>query len=271
MKVFGLTKRDDSRDFYRIVQPLRFLKRNGNDCVMLPYQGEGLMSALPVHDKLLLMLSKNADVILASPIHLQNELLRALDLRKVSGAKLVIDVAENLYEVTHTDSTFQSLYLADGLIVSNERLKKLYQEINPNILVLPSGIDFKDIEKMTPCVDGDLDLIKEVLDKIKIPKDVALLPLRDNNYTRCLDNIRLLRYCANKIACVASPVEGYKDIPMPLAASNYEWYDELEKLKDKKYREATALKGYEYAKNFDMKKLIKPVKSYLEGLKYKKI
>ena len=72
-----------------------------------------------------------------------------------------------------------------------------------------------------------------------------------------------------KVPVVASPVENQKDMDGVLYAnSNYDWYEQLEKLiKDKNLRQECAQKTYDFVcAKYDLKVLTKPLVEWLEKL-----
>jgi len=60
--------------------------------------------------------------------------------------------------------------------------------------------------------------------------DIAVVPLVDSEYNKGKSNLAILEYSALKIPVVGSPVENQKNMPISYASTNYEWYQELEKM-----------------------------------------
>ena len=302
MKIFASNKTDNKVGFYRIIQPLRMLKRSGWEARTIPFTGKNDISVLPIHDELLVRLSKDTDFILTSIVLEEKEILRIMDLRKLNNCKWVVDVSDNIY----TDPALKqfvpiiekSIMAADGLITTNQANKDLYQRLNENVYILPSCLDFKlwDHLKSRPKKIGyfgmkeDLEIISPVLKELvkehkvefvnmfvdgvigapeQIAKkniSIALFPLADNEYNHYKDNIDLKEALALKIPVVASPI--YKDLPVLYANSNFQWYEIIEKLiKDTTFRKEIGQKGYEFVKsNFDMTKFVGNLQRWLKEL-----
>lgn len=161
-KITGFPLQDTGVGFYRIVQPLRFLKRTGlvKEARMTPFSGANqpvrianYNLKLPTYnDKLLMKIAKGTDVLWSTVIFDELQIKRMLDLRKWSGAKWIVDIDDNLYDVTRDNpgeapvkaasrNVELCLSLADGITVSTENLKELYSHLNPNIFVIPNGVD----------------------------------------------------------------------------------------------------------------------------------
>ena len=159
-KVAGLIRQDSGVGFYRLVQPLRFLKRTGliKDARMSWFSGDNIWGEkdgrLVMEEKLFYNICKDADVIWSNFTAVRDDMLRMLDARKQFNSKLILDIDDNLYAV-HRDNPVArsadvfikeielSLKIADGLTVSVPTLKKLYEPLNKNIFVQPNGIDLK--------------------------------------------------------------------------------------------------------------------------------
>ena len=275
--IFGTNLKDNKSAFYRIIQPLRFLKRSGWIARTVPFTGEESISVLPVHDELLMRLSEDCDFILTVAINEEKELLRMMNLRKARNAKWIVDLSENF----HADEMLQaylinierSLKLADGVAVSNKQLEKLAKIYNDNVYVLPSALDFNlwnrpvhvargnfrigykgnkmDLEKVAPTF-GEISQRHKVefvpiyyegiiglwKNMADLRLGMAVMPLEDSGYNRYRDNIDLLELMALKVPLVASPVEAYKGLPILYANNNYEWFECISKvLENKRFRE----------------------------------
>jgi hypothetical protein len=102
--------------------------------------------------------------------------------------------------------------------------------------------------------------------------DIAIVPLIDSSYNRCKSNLAILEHSMLKTAVVASPTENQKGLPCLYASTNYEWYDQLERLiKDKKFRLEQGQKQYNYVKKyFDMNVLIGNLAKWFEKLPRRK-
>jgi hypothetical protein len=155
----AIVRQDSGVGFYRLVQPLRFLKRQGlAEVRMTPFSGrltigEQKDATMPYPDKLFMYITEKADVIWSNFTVNYDEMLKMLNLRHHWGAKLIIDIDDNMYAVArdnpgkkNADRLIEnielSLSIADGLTVSVPTLKDTYAHLNPNIFVNPNGIDF---------------------------------------------------------------------------------------------------------------------------------
>jgi len=341
MQVAGIIRQDTGVGLYRIGAPVQFIKRQeGTDCRVTPFTGKNMPKRLvdvgnssPAwSDKTLMEITKGADVILSNSLFDEEELLKILNLRRWSGAKLVFDIDDDLYAVStdnpahknvpHLIRAFEKcLMVADGVTVSTPALKELYSKLNPNIYVNPNGQDIQMWRKVktkngthkgirigwrgASGHGADVSLVKPALDELKkkyditfctlgveppfkpdehwsfvgtleFPKtldkmdlDIAVVPLIDKRYNRAKSNIAVQEFGMLKIPCVASPVENQKDMDGVLYAnSNYEWFEQLERLiKDKALRKEKGKEVYDYVvENYDMKKLTKPFVKWLEEL-----
>ena len=211
-----------------------------------------------------------------------------------------------MMEVRPTDFFLRCLGLADGVVTSTELNKEIYEKFNKNIYLLPSALDFKIWDSLTPKKSRKLKIgyfgNKEDLEKIlpslaelvkqypiefeniaidgvidqpdklaKFGVSMALFPLEDTNYNRSKNNINLLEVMALNIPIVASPIESYKGLPVLYAKTNYEWYECIEKLiTDKDFRKDVGQTGYNFVhENYDMKKFVSKFQSWLKELKRK--
>lgn len=154
---------------------------------------------IPVYnDKLLMRISKDADILWSTVIFDDEQIRRMLDIRKWSGAKWIVDMDDNMFDVKKDNPGDQGvkaamdniklcLSLADGLTVSVPYLKEIYSRFNDNIFIVKNGIDplewdFKNSKnkKITIGWRGayghqqDLNLIGNVLQKIKEDYDVVI-------------------------------------------------------------------------------------------------
>lgn len=318
-KITGFPLQDTGVGFYRIVQPLRFVKRLklSQEVRITPFSGENNPTKIASYqslkiptynDKLLMRIAKDADVLWTTMIFDELQIRRMLDIRKWSGAKWIVDIDDNMFDVTDDNpgkvGVLQAmeniklcLSLADGLTVSVPFLKKLYEPFNKNIHIISNFIDrgewrYKNTKNKKIKIgwrgsyghSQDFNLISKVLEEIikdydvelhtfgvkpkfnlvythtdwvplqdypetlaKLGFDIAIVPLIDSYYNRCKSNIAIQEYSALKIPVVASPTENQKDLNVLYAHSNYEWYDQLEKLiKDAKLRKSQGEAQFEF-------------------------
>lgn len=155
-KCSGLSRMDTGVMFYRLIQPLRFLKRTGicKETRITPFSGQNIMNngKYKFNDQTLMRITKNADIMWTTLPFSKEDMAKYLNLRKWSGAKWIIDIDDNFFAVTKDnpaqentrllhDEIILALTLSDGLTVSVSSLKDLYQKYNPNVFVMPNGID----------------------------------------------------------------------------------------------------------------------------------
>jgi len=336
-KITLLPFQDSGVGFYRILQPGRVLVREGlcKKAISLPFSGEQQSHFYEFNDKFYMKSTENTDVIWSTVVYRHEYILKLLNLREHNQCKTIFDMDDNLYAIPMDNPAAKDaeplkenfaacLRSADGVTVSTPILKKLYEKINPNIYVIPNGLDFNIWDKVKAKKQGktirigwrggfghrdDLELIRGALEaiskdyKVKLvtlgwegfqfdsvekhgwvsifdyPKklaslnlDIAIVPLVDSAYNRCKSNIAFLEYAALKIPVVLSPTFNQKDTPGLYANSNYEWYDQLEKLiKDSELRKEIAQKQYQYIKkNYDIRKLVHPLAEWMTNLKRRK-
>lgn len=193
-KVAGWPEQDDAVGFYRVVQPLRFLKREGlvDEVRNVPFSGEGEANHVPWNDRTFMALADKSDVFITTLLWKQRDILRMLNLRKHYKFKWIVDTDDNMFGVHHENPAFshaqdlqgnrgKCLFLADGLTVSVPNLKKIYTTTNPHIFVQKNALDFKlwDDLKVKPHKgirigwDGsmghkpDLEIVRPVIEAIK--------------------------------------------------------------------------------------------------------
>jgi glycosyltransferase involved in cell wall biosynthesis len=211
----------------------------------------------------------------------------------------------------------EQITISTGIITSTEYLRKMLERINPNVWVVPNGIDFKTWdalkEKITPTPRAparkkirigwagggshldDLEFIEPVVTSIakrltnvefvflggvppcfkerknieansrwypidQYPQalkdlrlDIALAPLKDNEFNRGKSNLRWLEYSALKIPTVASSVEPFKCIKNGedgvLVTEPGEWEDALvDLIEDEGKRKKVGLAAYDRVK-----------------------
>lgn len=155
-KISGWGQQDDAVAFNRIVQPLRFLQREGlvDETRIVPFTGQNLADHTPWNDRLFLALGENADAFITTLLWKKKDILLMMNLRHYFRMKWIVDTDDNMYAV-HPENTAKDyvgellenrekcLWLADGLTVSVPNLKIIYSGLNPNIYVQKNGIDFK--------------------------------------------------------------------------------------------------------------------------------
>lgn len=78
--------------------------------------------------------------------------------------------------------------------------------------------------------------------------DIALVPLVDSPYNQAKSNIAVQEFGMLKIPVVASPVENQLKMPVLYATSNYEWYNQIEKLMNRKFRKQQGENLYNHIK-----------------------
>lgn len=209
MKVAGIIRQDTAVGLYRIGQPVQFIKKLTNgDCRITPFTGtnqpkrlvEGSGNIPAWSDETLMEIARDADVILSNVLFDDNELLKILNLREWSGAKLVFDIDDDLYAVSsdnpahknipHLIKTFERcLMIADGVTVSTPALKELYKPLNPNIYVNPNGQDLNIWSKLSKTKPhkgirigwrgahghgADISLIRPAIHELKKKYDITL-------------------------------------------------------------------------------------------------
>lgn len=193
-KIAGYPQQDTGVGFYRIIQPLRFLKREGliKEARTIPFTGESQTNHYQWSDKTFMEIARGAQVIHTTLLWKQHDILRMLDLRKWSGAKWIVDLDDNIWaSAPDNAATDQAevlrpnrelcLSLADGVTVSVPTLKELISPLNPNVFVQPNGLDFKiwdnlEVKKHKKIRIGwrgalghkqDLAIIRPVIDKLR--------------------------------------------------------------------------------------------------------
>lgn len=204
-KVAGWPLQDTAVGFYRIVQPLRFLHREGYAAEVrtVPFSGEGEMHQVVFQDRMYMEMVRDAEVFWTTLLQKPEDMLKALNLRKWSGCKLVIDIDDNWYAVSQDNpahdmskllrSNFETaLSMADGVTVSVPMLKSVYERLNENIYVFENGIDFSIWDKLKKNTvhkgirigwEGahghmaDLNLVAPAIEAIKKKYDVTFVTM----------------------------------------------------------------------------------------------
>lgn len=221
----------------------------------------------------------------------------------------------------------EQIQLSTGLIVSTDYLRRAYEGLNPNIWVIPNGIDFEIWDKLKSpkenkkirigwagggSHDDDLEFIYPAIEriienhknvefvfmggvprsylnnpKIKVIKkwlpideypqalkdmglDIALAPLRDNDFNRAKSNLRWLEYSAMKVPTIASNVEPFKCIEDGktglLVTEVDEWSDAIKSLiESESDRKKIGESAYQAVKkNYNVKNI---AKEYAKNIK----
>ena len=146
---------DTGVGFYRILQPVKFMKREGlvKEARSMPFSGEAQGDFFDYPDELYMRLCKDTDVVISTLLNNPDKMLRWLNLRKKWGFKLIYDMDDNIYAVSNDNPVVDTvnklrtnfevcLRACDGLTVSVPNLKRLYSKLNDNIYVNPNGLDF---------------------------------------------------------------------------------------------------------------------------------
>jgi hypothetical protein len=166
-KIAGIVKQDSGVGFYRIAQPLAFLKRDKlvKEVRITPSSGHGITTRISENDnpdsivwtdKMLMEMCKDSSVIWSTMMYDIDEMLKIMNLRKWSGAKWIVDIDDDLYSISSDNPSKNSvekvtglfetcLKLCDGVTVSVPSLVEVYKHLNPNIYVNPNGLDFDEI------------------------------------------------------------------------------------------------------------------------------
>jgi len=340
-KIAGLTRQDTAVGWYRIINPIIFIGKTGVKYATNRFSGQNEVATFSqkdsgpfLEDGTLMKIAKGADVIWTTMIYDFDEILKILDLRRWSGAKWVVDIDDDLYNVSSDNPARKNvdalkhnmetcLKLADGITVSVPLLVDTYKHLNPNIYVNYNGQSVEDWDKLRTKYknkkirigwrgasghNADVALVRPALEELKkkydiefvtlgveppfktehhgwvstmdFPKtlaslklDIGLVPLIDKPYNRCKSNIAVQEFSMLKIPVVASPVENQKDMPVLYASTNYDWYEQIEKLiLDEKLRRSQREKAYHFvSKKYDMKKLTKPLIKWMDNLLRKDI
>jgi glycosyltransferase involved in cell wall biosynthesis len=158
MKISGLVRQNSGVGWYRIVQPLMAAYKKGVEISSTKFTGTNEVATIGetqsggpyIDDPTLMKICKNADVIWTTLIYDYDEIVKVLDLRKWSGAKLIVDLDDDIYHVSHNNpmkkyadkaskNMVMFLSMVDGVTVSVPKLKREYEIINPNIYVNPNG------------------------------------------------------------------------------------------------------------------------------------
>ena len=162
-RVAGIIRQDTGVGWYRIMQPLMALGRMGVDYRTNRFTGQNEIATIGstgsqvyLKDKTLMEIcTKGTDIMWSTIIIDHEEILKMLDLRMWSGAKWIVDIDDDMYNVSSDNPAKQDserliqniemcLKLADGVTVSVPRLKEVYKHLNPNIFVNPNGQNFPE-------------------------------------------------------------------------------------------------------------------------------
>jgi hypothetical protein len=103
--------------------------------------------------------------------------------------------------------------------------------------------------------------------------DIAVVPLIDSDYNKAKSNVGILEFSALRIPVVASPTKNQLNMPISYASSNFEWYQELEKLiKDPKLRRKQGIEQWSFVKkNFNVSNFSHDLCAWMEKLPRKDI
>lgn len=103
--------------------------------------------------------------------------------------------------------------------------------------------------------------------------DIALVPLVDSPYNQSKSNIAVQEFGMLKIPVVASPVENQLNMPVLYATSNYEWYNQIEKLiVNKKFRKQQGEDLYNHVrKNWSVEGFTPELIKYFESVPRKEL
>lgn len=167
MKIAGIIRQDSGVGWYRIINPLMACGRSGVKYATNRFTGQNEVATIgkiddktvALDDKTLMSIAEGADIIWSTIILDHNEILKILDLREWSGAKWVVDMDDDMYNVSVANPMRKNveqllpniemcLQLADGLTVSTPRLKEVYAHLNPNIHVIKNGQNIKEWNKL---------------------------------------------------------------------------------------------------------------------------
>lgn len=201
MKIVGLSYQDTAVGYYRIIQPIAFMKKLGHDAVSSPFTGSGRWNGYKFSDEVLMKELKDADVVFTTIITDRDELLRIINLKKHFGFKWIVDMDDNYYAVHYDNPARENverlkldfeacLKLADGLVVSVPTLKELYKSLNDNIYVNYNSLNLVNWKKQPQKHKGirigweganghkdDLELAKPALVELQKKYDITFVAL----------------------------------------------------------------------------------------------
>lgn len=156
-KVSGWPQQDTAVGHYRIIQPLRFLKREGlvEESRTVPFTGDAQTQYYNWSDKTYMEICNGADAFMTTLLWKQEDILRCMNLRHHFGLKWIVDLDDNIWSSSkdnpatdHAETLMPNrelcLQLADGVTVSVPALKSLVERLNKNVFVNPNGLDFKE-------------------------------------------------------------------------------------------------------------------------------
>lgn len=162
-KVAGWPAQDTAVGFYRIVQPLRFLKREkiAKEVRTLPFTGENQTDYYQWSDKTYMEICEGAQVLHTTLMWKQSDILKVLNLRHHFGLKWVVDLDDNIWASPADNAATDNaeilrknretcLQMADGVTVSVPSLAELVGQLNPRVFVQPNGLDFKVWDDLKP-------------------------------------------------------------------------------------------------------------------------
>lgn len=193
-KIAGFPLQDTAVGFYRIIQPLRFMKREKivKEARTLPFTGENQTEYYNWSDKTYMEICEGAQVLHTTLLWKQSDIIKCLNLRKHYNLKWVVDLDDNIWASPKDNAATDSaevlrknrelcLSLADGITVSVPTLKELVERINPQVYVQYNALDFTIWDKIkVPRKRGlrigwrgalghkeDLELIRPIIESIK--------------------------------------------------------------------------------------------------------
>lgn len=150
-----LPYQDTGVSFYRLIGPAESMVKTKQleHLHMFPFSGANDNGSVEWSDKTYMDIGKDADAVMSTLIWDAESMLRAMNLRKWSGAKLIVDIDDNLYNIPFDNPSSKKaqqyqanwevcLRMADGVTVSVPYLAKLYKHLNKNIYVNYNGLDF---------------------------------------------------------------------------------------------------------------------------------
>lgn len=155
IKIFGLSSQDTAVYWYRIIQPLQFIAKQKLAYIHhLPIYGEHKQDLTTAkYNRLFELEGKWADVVFSTCALERKYLALLLAMKEKYGVKLVIDLDDDFIStVLEPNNPAYSNFLiksgraaelaqvclreADMVVASTEYLKRKYETINPNIVVV---------------------------------------------------------------------------------------------------------------------------------------
>jgi hypothetical protein len=163
MKIAGIIRQDSGVGYYRLGQPIKAIDKVSKEKSRItPFTGTGKIVRITEGnpdtetwtDETLMEICRDAEIIWSTIIYDKEEMLKMLNLRQWSGAKWVVDIDDDLYNIPIDNPGKKSaealrenmeicLSLADGVTVSTPRLEEVYRHLNDYIFINPNGQDIK--------------------------------------------------------------------------------------------------------------------------------